>query len=75
MLQAGQLIDSALGRARYELLPQFVAVYGLRPSVPIYSHVVQSIEGGMRGVGGVRRYREVRRGKQTLGIADNLLEL
>jgi hypothetical protein len=42
MLQAGQLIDSALGRARDELLPQFVAVYGLRLGIPIYSHIVQT---------------------------------
>lgn len=56
VLQARQLVDPALGGARDELLSQSVAVQGLRCSIPIHSHVVQSMrEGRVRGVSGVSR--------------------
>ena len=56
VLQARQLVDPAFGGARDELLSQSVAVQGLRCSIPIHSHVVQSMrEGRVRGVGGVSR--------------------
>ena len=42
VLQRRELSNAALGRARYELLPQAIAAYGLRLNVPICSHVVQS---------------------------------
>lgn len=42
VLQARQLVNSALGGARDELLAQGIAVQGLRFSIPIRSHVVAS---------------------------------
>ena len=55
LLQARQLVDAALGGARDELLPQSVAVQGLGFSIPIHSHVVQSIRKGQMRMRGGRR--------------------
>lgn len=54
-LQPRELVDSALGGARYELRPQLVAVDCPRLSVPIHSHVYQSTcEGGCGVLAGLR---------------------
>ena len=54
-LQPRELVDAALGGARYELRPQLVAVDCPRLSVPIHSHVYQSTcEGGCGVLAGLR---------------------
>lgn len=42
LLQSRQLCDPALGGARDKPASQLLAIDGLRPSVPIHSHVVSS---------------------------------